>query len=247
LARQKNGVNVSAAESLSQQSAELQSEAGIGNSGVIGGGGSIDMSGTFVDRRRYGAYVAAPAIDRANLKMAAGNVIGKGGVLANRIWINRWYMIGPFDGEGPWTLKKVYPPEQLVDLDAIYLGRANRPVAWQYVNAGAYPFVPTPSAENAVFYGYTEIVMDEARDLWVTIGADDDSSMWFNNRLVWASGDADKPWYRTHFRNLTGDIAHMNLSEGRRKLHFKKGRNTILFKLYNSSGAMFFSVVIEAV
>jgi hypothetical protein len=258
LEKQQNGIDVNAnvnasvntnpnaAQSLAQQSAELAIEAGVGDNGPIPGGGTIDVSGgTFKDPRRYGTYVAAPSIDKANLKLATGNVIGKGGVLANRIWINRWYLIGPFEGDGQWSLKSIYPPEKLVDLDAVYVGKFDRAVKWQYVNDGSYPFVPEAAAENAVYYAYTEIVMDEERDLWINIGADDDSRMWFNRQLIWASGDSDKPWYRTHFRNLTDDIAHQNLSEGKRKVHFKKGRNTMLFKLYNSSGAMFFSVVVE--
>lgn len=206
----------------------------------------LSDSNSFIDPRQYGAYVAAPPIDTANLHMTIGNVFGKGGVYANRVWVNRWYIIGPFQGSGRDSITNRYTPELSVDLDAVYFGMNKRPLNWEFVHASRYPFVPSLRAENAVYYAYTEIIMDEERDLWVTIGADDDSKVWLNDRPVWTSGDDDKPWYHAHFLRLTEDIAHMNLSEGKRKLHFRKGRNTLLFKLYNGSGAMFFSLVIEA-
>jgi hypothetical protein len=97
-----------------------------------------------------------------------------------------------------------------------------------------------------VYYAYTEVTVEQDTDLWVSIGADDDSKMWFNDRLVWISGmDEDKPWYRQPFYTMEKELATRNLSEGQRKLHFHKGRNTILFKLYNGMDLMFFSVVLS--
>jgi hypothetical protein len=37
----------------------------------------------------------------------------------------------------------------------------------------------------------------------------------------------------------------LNLTEGQRRLHFNKGRNRILLKLYNGTGLMFYSVVLS--
>ena len=83
-------------------------------------------------------------------------------------------------------------------------------------------------------------------DLWVWIGADDDSKMWFNDGLVWIGSQVDdKPWYRQPFHAMGTEIATRNLTEGQRRLHFRKGRNTILFKLYNGMNLMFFSVVLS--
>jgi hypothetical protein len=82
-------------------------------------------------------------------------------------------------------------------------------------------------------------------DLWVWIGGDDDTKMWFNDRLVWLSGASlDKPWYRQAFNTL-GGMDTLNLTEGQRKLHFKEGRNSILLKLYNGIDLMFYSVVLS--
>jgi hypothetical protein len=86
---------------------------------------------------------------------------------------------------------------------------------------------------------------DRDMDLWVWIGGDDDTKMWFNDRLVWLSGDGiDKPWYRQAFMTLPG-MRTLNLTEGQRRLHFNKGHNSILLKLYNGVNLMFYSVVLS--
>ena len=132
-----------------------------------------------------------------------------------------------------------------VNLDAAYLGNSQRVLKWEYFHAGQYPLVAPVQAENAVYYGYAEINMDQERDLWMAAGADDDAKVWFNKRVVWISGNESKPWYRGGFRGLTDDIAHLNLSESKRKLHFNKGRNTLMFKLYNGCCEQFLSLTLS--
>lgn len=209
-------------------------------------GSSLDMSSAaFSDARGYGAYLAPPPVDGARVRAGSGRRIGAGGPYANRIHLDTWYVIGPFEGQGRASNGAVYPPERGVDLDAVYFGKNGRPLRWTWQQDGSYPTVPLPRAEHAVYYAWTEVEVEEDIDLWVSIGADDDSTMWFNERLVWISGDGDKPWYRQPFQTLGGALAARNLSEGQRRLHFAKGRNTILFKLYNGSDLMFFSVVLS--
>ena len=208
-------------------------------------GSSLDMSSSaFGDQRAYGAYLAPPPVAANRVRAGGGRSIGAGGTYANRIHLDTWYVIGPFEGQGAASRDAVYPPERGVDLDAVYYGKNDLPVRWSWQQDAAYPTVPRPRAEHAVYYAYTEVMVEEDVDLWVSIGADDDSKMWFNERLVWISGDGDKPWYRQAFTTMDEQIAARNLAEGQRKLHFAKGRNTILFKLYNGSDLMFFSVVL---
>ena len=91
-----------------------------------------------------------------------------------------------------------------------------------------------------------DLLREQAYVAGAWIGADDDSKMWFNDRLVWISSRVDdKPWYRQPFYRQRTALATRNLSEGQRKLHFHKGRNTILFKLYNGVNLMFYSVVLS--
>ena len=223
----------------------LASGLALGAPGAITGS-SIDMSSNaFSDARGFGAFLEPPPVDVASLRTGRGRTIGAGGAYANRIFLDTWYVIGPFEGAGHDSQKAVYPPERGVDLDAVYYGKNDLPVRWTFQQEARYPSIPLPRAENAVYYAYTEVEVDRDMDLWVWIGGDDDTKMWFNDRLVWLSGDGvDKPWYRQAFMTLPGMLT-LNLTEGKRRLHFHKGHNSILLKLYNGVNLMFYSVVLS--
>jgi hypothetical protein len=218
----------------------------LGAPGAITGG-NLDMSSSaFSDSRSFGAYVTPPPVDLQGMRAGRGRTIGAGGPYANRVFLDAWYVIGPFQGASRDSQGAVYPPERGVDLDAVYFGKNSLPVRWTFQQDASYPTVPLPRAENAVYYAYTEVEIDRDTDLWVSIGADDDSKLWFNDDLVWISSTVDdKPWYRQPFFTMNAEIAALNLTEGRRRLHFHKGRNTLLFKLYNGADLMFFSVVLS--
>jgi hypothetical protein len=223
----------------------LVSGLALGAPGAITGS-SIDMSSNaFSDSRSFGAFLAPPPVDAVTMRTGRGRTIGAGGAYANRIFLDTWYVIGPFEGAGHDSQNAIYPPERGVDLDAVYYGKNDLPVRWTFQQDGRYPSIPLPRAENAVYYAYTEVVVDRDMDLWVWIGGDDDTKMWFNDRLVWLSGDGvDKPWYRQPFMTLP-EMHTLNLTEGQRRLHFNKGHNTILLKLYNGVDLMFYSVVLS--
>jgi hypothetical protein len=222
----------------------LSSGLGMGNPLALRGS-SLDMSSEgFSDSRAYGAFLAPPLVDANAARAGGGRTLGAGGPFANRIVLDTWYVIGPFAGHGRGSIDAIYPPERGVDLDAVFYGKNDEAVRWNWQQDAGYPFVPRPRAENAVYYAYTEVMADRDMDMWMDIGADDDSKLWFNERLVWISGDGDKPWYRTPFYSLDTELATRNLTEGQRKLHFHKGRNTVLLKLYNGMNLMFFSVVL---
>jgi hypothetical protein len=223
----------------------LASGLGLTTPGALTGS-SLDMSSSaFGDARGFGEFLEPPPLDAARVRPGVGRVLGAGGPYASRVFVDTWYVIGPFEGRGRDSQNAVYPPERGVDLDAVYYGKNDLPVRWTYQQDG-YPTVPRPRAEHAVYYAYTEITLDRDMDLWVWIGADDDSKMWFNDSLVWISSQVDdKPWYRVPFYTMETELAARNLTEGQRRLHFHKGRNTLLFKLYNGMNLMFFSVVLS--
>jgi hypothetical protein len=177
----------------------------------------------------------------------AGRIIGPGGTYANRVWINRWYVIGPFDGRHGAGLFANYrhPPEQGVVLDAAYRGKGGRLVTWDYVDMARYPLMPPVHAEDAVYYGYTELRMDAEQDLTIWVGADDDAQLWLNDRLVWAGGNVHKDWFFNQvYETRNTFVRDYNLSEGKRRVHFRKGRNKLFFKLSNGPTRIFFSLVL---
>ncbi|MEN0039221.1 MAG: hypothetical protein AAGC78_19235 [Cellvibrio sp.] len=196
---------------------------------------------SFLDRSTYSmpsssyfdvGFIPEPE-GTAHKKM--GSVIGAGGEYAERIYLNSWYLIGPFVGYAGNELfhNPSYPPEQLIDLDAEYFGKDDRVLTWQYINSKRYPVIPPGPAENAVYYGYTEIKIDKAADFWLWVGGDDDIKIWLNEKLVWEGGYS-KQWFfddvRAHRQQY---IAQWNLSEAKTQIHLSAGRNTILFKLSN--------------
>lgn len=216
----------------------------LGRAGGIADGRQSDVMD--LEPRRYDGPLRPLPVDTASLRLGKGNVIGDGGAFSNRVFVNQWYVIGPFHAPDPSNINKVYPPELLVDLDAVYLGKGQRALRWQYVNSASYPLIPPVEAEQAMYYGYTEIRSDRSRDVWMAFGADDDAKAWVNDQLVWVSGNQKKFWYtQGGFRSRAADIQFANLIETRRLVHLRKGRNTVLFKLYNNPLDVFFTLVLE--
>jgi hypothetical protein len=188
-----------------------------------------------------------PVLDAGTIVKGSGRMIGPGGPYANRVYINRWYLIGPFEGrhgEGLFA-NAPQPPEQAVVLDAVYRGKDGRLLKWDYVDMARYPLIPPDAAEDAVYYGYTELMMAREQDLTIWVGADDDAQLWLNDRLVWRGGNVNKRWF---FGEIYGTwnsyVRDYNLSEGKRVLHFRQGRNKLFFKLANGPTRLFFSLVL---
>lgn len=188
-----------------------------------------------------------PPVEAHRMIKGVGRVLGRGGEFANRVYVNSWYLIGPFDGKhGKGLFSNYrYPPEQGVVLDAVYAGKGGRILKWRYVNAASDPLVPPEPDEDAVYYGYTELMMDRDQELTLWIGADDDGQVWVNDEQVWAGGNINK----LSFWNALYDVPNthgrdFNMTEGLRKVRFRKGRNKIFFKMANGPTRLFFSLVL---
>lgn len=248
---QQNGQNKGQANG----NAKDKGASGSGSGGQGGNGGQgiaarlseLTRRLTVGEGRSYGQYAGPLPIDPHKIQISSARIFGKDATYSNHIYLNSWQIIGPFEGKNKESINKVYPPEKLVDLDAVYFGKNNRLLKWEYFHAPSYPLVPPGDTEYAIFYGFTEVIMDEERDMIVAIGSDDDAKIWINNQLAWVSGNQFKAWYRAGYFPLINEIKYRNLSEGYRKVHFNKGRNTILFKLYNGYAECFISVVLEPV
>jgi len=188
-----------------------------------------------------------PPVHARTMTKGAGRILGRGGEFADRVYINSWYLIGPFEGKhgrGLFTNHR-YPPEQGVVLDAVYAGKGNRRLKWRYVNAARYPLVPPEPDEDAVYYGYTEVMMDRDQELTMWIGADDDGQIWLNDVQVWAGGNINKRSFWPALYDVPNTHARdYNMTEGKRKVRFRKGRNKIFFKMANGPTRLFFSLVL---
>ena len=188
-----------------------------------------------------------PPVDARTMVKGLGRVLGRGGEFANRVYVNSWYLIGPFQGKHGSGLfsNHRYLPEQGVVLDAAYVGKGNRLVKWRYVHADSYPLVPPEPDEDAVYYGYTELMVDRDQELTVWIGADDDAQIWVNDVQVWEGGNVNKLSFWPALYDVPNTHARdFNMTEGKRKVRFRKGRNKIFFKMANGPTRLFFSLVL---
>lgn len=188
-----------------------------------------------------------PPVDATTLVRGRGRMLGAGGEYANRVYLNSWYMIGPFPGRHGAELfdNPAYPPEKAVLLDAVYFGKDQRLLQWRYVTPQHYPLVPPDMVEDSVYYGYTEVFVDQACDLVAWIGADDDVQVYLNDQLVWKGGNVNKrPYFHAVFNTRNTYLRDYNRTEGKRVVHFNKGRNKIFFKLSNGPNNPYLSMVL---
>jgi hypothetical protein len=146
------------------------------------------------------------------------------------MFVDTWYVIGPFPNPQRRNLNTVFPPESVIDLDASYTGKDDKLVHWQFKQTTEAAIHPPDEQEFAIYYAYTTLWFDEERDMWIAVGSDDYSKLWINNLLVWASGPVAKSW---------------KPDEGYRKVHFKKGLNRVLYRVENAWASCLYSLMLN--
>jgi hypothetical protein len=209
----------------------------IGGVTVVGAGGVFEGSGT----GRWGSDVG-PALAPEELfpgnrdgdfgedwQPVAGRKLMDDGRRGDWMFIDTWYIIGPFPNPNREYMDKVFPPESVVDLDATYVGKDGRNLAWQWMKSPRVMIAPHIATGYAVWYAYTEVYSDRNQTRWAAFGSDDYSKLWLNGELVWTSGKTPHKWIP---------------DRGFRKLNLRAGHNQLLLKLENAGGTTGFSVVL---
>jgi len=159
-----------------------------------------------------------------------GRTIGPGGVPGSWLGVTAWHIIGPFPNPARANIDRKFPPETVVDLDAVYEGK-NGPIAWEYYHSPLPSIVSPLNAEPyGIWYGYTELRFDRDVDLWVAIGSDDKSKVWVNDVLIWESAPQHKGW---------------RSNEGFRRVHFRRGVNRVLLRCENGHFSMGWSFLLS--
>ena len=231
-------------------------QGGAGSGGSGGGGGSSGGRGYGAG---YGYGLTVPSVvNTSKVRPLGTRKFGRGGTPAEWVYVDSWYILGPFDNTGRRNRDTAFPPESTVDLDAVYAGKAGKQIRWEFFQANAHkdsragrivpPFDhynPLPNQDNVdegagtfgqrgldniIYYAYTELHFEEAQDLWVAVGSDDASKLWLDGQPVWINGPNIKSWHN---------------AQGYRKVHFKQGRNRLLFRVENVPATTAFSLMIN--
>jgi len=171
------------------------------------------------------------------IKFAAKEDSAADGIPTKWMYVNSWYVIGPFPNPDRVNIRRRFPPETVVDLDATYLGKDNRVVKWQFdqaLSSAKHPenralVVPSTSEQYGIWYAYAEVFVDQDCDVWIAVGSDDRSDLWINDLHVWGSSNALKVW---------------SINEGFRKVHLNRGRNRFLARIENGWYVIGWSVCI---
>ena len=196
---------------------------------------------------RAGEYTGQPQTRKeagTGEDLLPGNVLAvdetSRGMPGGWMYLESWWIIGPFPNPDRVNITRKFPPESVIDLDAAYEG-AGGLVKWQFSQART-PFpsdkpnrhrsevIPPNRREFAIWYGYTILRVDRECDVWLAAGSDDRSDVWVNGMKVWASGNNRKVW---------------TIDEGFRRIHLKKGANPVLVRLENGPGPTSFSVCVS--
>lgn len=193
---------------------------GVGNMGLAGS-------------QQAGGPVGVPAFPSAGavINSVPGRKILSGdyGFGSKWMFVDSWWVIGPFPNPARRNIEMRFPPESVVDLDATYPIEGGV-LRWRFVQNSEAKVRPPDERSYSIYYAYTELWFDEERDLWIAMGSDDFSKIWINDMQVWASGMQHKAW---------------KPNEGYRKVHFKKGLNRVLMRVENGQHVCNFSLMLN--
>ncbi len=141
------------------------------------------------------------------------------------LYIDTWYVIGPWENHGRLNHEPPHPPEQSIDLDAVYPdGKfADQPdhplhtLAWEFYQSDQVRCQPPQIFSNSTYYAYTEVYSDRDREVLFTISTDDAAKVWLNDTLIWED-IGGSPW---------------QVGEGFRRVALQQGYNRLLVRIAN--------------
>jgi len=203
----------------------------------VSGGVQVDMGSAEYNLPYRGAtllpdeMVPSHAFSMGDFNALPGRRIEAGADPRTWMFIDTWYIIGPFPNQGRRFVNHKFMPETGVDLDASYEGKDGKKVKWEFRRFDTLQIVPG-SGREVVYYGASDIWSDSERTVWFSCGSDDYGKLWINNKEVWTSGQEPKAFKADeHLGQVT----------------LKKGINSILFRNENAGGTMAFCLLFSPV
>lgn len=134
------------------------------------------------------------------------------------LYVDTWYVIGPWENHGEIDWRQVHPPEFEVDLAKSYPGgKDGRQLHWQFTQHPTIRCDVPDEQVNSTYYAWTEIYFDEPREMLVAIASNDAGKLWINDTVIWQD-DGLSIW---------------NMDEGFRRVRFKQGFSKVLMRIEN--------------
>jgi len=135
-------------------------------------------------------------------------------------FVVRWKVIGPFDNTAGSGYAAAFPPEQGVDLTAVYSGKHGE-VRWaDYATGDDYGKVDFNKAlaeeKDVVAYAASEFLADKPREVQFRVSSFNAVRLWLNGRLI----DEHRVYH-------SGSQMDQYVCRG----ELREGRNTILIKV----------------
>lgn len=207
---------------------------GIGDSS---GGGRVLDPGAFsgTGGRALGTEANLPRA-MINANALPGRKFTEQSARQGWLYVDTWYHIGPWANRAQTDFKVARPPEQLIDFDAEYHdgkfadseGHEDQVLRWRFLQSDGIRIEPLRMYGSSTYFFYTEVYFDKAREMIVSIAADDAAKLWINGEVI-----VDRP----------GESPYM-LGELLLPITFQRGTNTLLVRLENAPGPTLFSVLL---
>ena len=233
---EEQGKSAQALMSSAASSSQSSSQGGGSMSGNGGGNkkGSkaIDVEGVS-NKKNPGDTIKIPE-EMVKAKALPGRKFKSDSQRQGWLYIDTWYIIGPWENNAKLDYKRTHPPEVEMDFDASYLGKKDtlsgepRVLKWRFVQSNTMKIKIPDEQSNSTYYCYTEVFFEEDTQMLLAIASDDAARMWVGDELCWED------------HGLSG----WNLSEGFRTVKFKKGFNSIRVRMENFPKLCEFSVLL---
>lgn len=135
-------------------------------------------------------------------------------------WVSEWKVIGPFDSTDGAGFERVFPPEERLDFDAEYDGKAGK-VRWQPLTVTSEHGLvdlnkPFGMLKGVAGYACTEINSSKACTVEIRLGCKNAWKIWLNGKFLFGRDEYHRG---------------MEIDQYRLKAELKPGQNQLLVKV----------------
>jgi len=136
------------------------------------------------------------SISKASLATHKITASSNSATASGPVFLNSWYIIGPFENNRKIDFSRRLPPELNFDLDAAYRGKEGKLLRWKFYQSQRPDIYVPDIRANSTYYAYAELRSDVTTRAIVQAGADDALRIWWNGKHIYTSEDTlkSKSW-----------------------------------------------------